>query len=137
MGASATAYSRGRFPQRVGIGGRYREPERRDAALPGGRYQEPDKKPQQLFRSVKFRGAFEIAGVSRDSAGAAIGDCEVGLFHAASDVLRARTVSDGAGAFTFRVGDNSDYYYVRAYKTGAPDLAGITVNTGQATYIGG
>lgn len=137
MGASATAYGIGRFPSRVGIGGRYHEPENRAAAIPGGRYREPDKKPQQPFRSVKFLGAFEITGVSRDSAGAVIGDCDVALFHAASDVLRARTVSDGAGAFTFRVGDNSDYYYVRAYKVGAPDLAGTSVNTGQASYIGG
>jgi hypothetical protein len=137
MGASATAYGRGRFPSRVGVGGRYREPENRAAALAGGRYKEPDKKPQQAFRSVKSTAQFAIAGVTRDSAGAVLGDCEVDLFHTASDMLQVRAVSDGAGVFSVLVGNNSDFYYLRAYKTGAPDVAGTSVNTLQATYIGG
>lgn len=136
MGASGTAYSRGRFPNSVGVGGRFREPGVR-TTIPGGRYREPDKRQHPPFKSERFRGAFGIAVETRDSSGTLVGDCEVDLFHSASDALVARAVSDGGGLVTIIIGNNSDYYYVRAYKAGAPDLAGTTVNTLQASYLGG
>lgn len=135
MGASGTAYSRGLSPSRVGIGGRYREPDRRGGNMPGSKWQEATK--QTAFRSNRFRGAFAISGVTRDSTGVALGNCEVDLFHSASDVLVLRGVSDGAGNYSFVIGNNSDFYYVRAYKAGAPDLAGTTINALMATYTGG
>lgn len=70
-----------------------------------------------------------IFGVTKDSTGAALGSCIVDLFRTADDKLMDSVVSDGSGNYEFRSASLSTAYYVVAYKTGAPDLAGTTVNT--------
>lgn len=128
MGAATSQYPRGRAPSRVGVGGRWRDPGVPQVA-PGGRWHQPAARQQEAFQSRRFQGAFTISGVTRDAAGVALAGCEVDLFHSASDALVARTVSDGSGGFSFTIGNNSDYFYVRAYKLGSPDVGGTSVNT--------
>ena len=71
----------------------------------------------------------QITGVTRDSAGAVLGGCGVELFRTASDIMMLRTVSDATtGDFRFSAPDEGPYYIV-AYKAGAPDVAGTSVNT--------
>lgn len=89
---------------------------------------------QRLGVAPSFQGAiplpsaaFTIIGVTRDTTGAALGNCVVKLFRTAGDVELATTVSDGSGNFSFIVG-GGQYCYVVAYLPGAPDLAGTSVN---------
>jgi len=77
------------------------------------------------FSSPKFYGSFTASGVTKDSTGAALSDCTVDLF-SESEAWLARTVSDGSGNYTF-TGVGVGTVFVRAYKPGAPDLAGTTL----------
>jgi hypothetical protein len=70
-----------------------------------------------------------IFGVTKDSGGVALGGCSVKLYQTVGDVYIDSTLSDGAGNYEFRTASLSTAYYVVAYKAGAPDLAGTTVNT--------
>lgn len=71
----------------------------------------------------------QLSGVTRDSAGAILGGCTVELFSTSSDLLMLSTVSDAVtGIYLFSVPDAGPYYIV-AYKAGAPDVAGTSVNT--------
>jgi hypothetical protein len=74
-----------------------------------------------------------LGGVTRDSTGAAIGACNLDLFNLADQVVRS-VVSDGSGNYQF-VNPGSGPFYIVAYKAGAPDLAGTTVNTLQPTVV--
>lgn len=76
---------------------------------------------------------FTITGVTRDSTTAALGGCIVQLFRTGDDSFVAQTTSDGSGNYSFTVSDNSSTYFVTAYKAGAPDVFGTTVNTLTAT----
>lgn len=80
-----------------------------------------------LFKSLQFTGSYTVSGVTRDSTGATLAGCTISLFNANSSVLMATTVSDGAGAYSFAVGLNQPVFLV-AYKAGAPDVAGTTIN---------
>ncbi len=89
------------------------------------------RRPQNIgYRSVsKFNtSAYKIVGVTRDSTGAAIGNCIVDLFYTANDVKASTVQSDASGNFSFSVGPNLACYIV-AYLAGSPDIAGTTVNT--------
>lgn len=85
------------------------------------------------YRSAPFKSpsfstrAFAIVGVTRDSGGNTIAGCVVDLFLTADDTKVATTISDGAGVFSFPA--TAGPYYLVAYKTGAPDVAGTSVNT--------
>jgi len=81
------------------------------------------------FVTPKFYGSFQFTGVTRDSNGTALGNCDVHLFQTGTDIEIAQTVSDGSGNFTFSIGNNAGFFYIVAYKPGSPDLAGTTVNT--------
>ena len=71
-----------------------------------------------------------IAGVTKDSAGSALGGCTVSLYRTPSDELVQRVTSDGAGAYAFQpVNNGNGPYYVVAYKAGVPDVAGTSVNS--------
>lgn len=70
-----------------------------------------------------------IAGVTKDSTGAALGGCTVKLFRTSDDVWIATTTSDGSGNYSFTVPNTATTYYVVAYKAGSPDVTGTTVNT--------
>lgn len=71
---------------------------------------------------------YTITGVTRDSTGAALGLVTVDLFDTATDTIRATTISDANGNYLVD-GQIGYTYYLVAYKTGAPDVAGTTVNT--------
>jgi len=79
---------------------------------------------QQAFRSFWI-----ISGVTKDSAGAALGLCAVHLFDTGTDIEYAETISDASGNYSFTVPGNSSANYMVAYLTGSPDVAGTTVNT--------
>jgi len=87
-----------------------------------------------LLKKPTFIGTFSLSGVTRDSAGVALGDCVVDLFLNSEDTLVASTVSDGSGNYRFTLSGNSQTYFVRAYKAGSPDVAGTSVNTLTAVY---
>lgn len=72
--------------------------------------------------------AYKISGVTRDSTGAALGNCQVQLFYTPTDTLVNEVTSDASGNYSFRVGPNIACYAV-AYLAGSPDRAGTTVNT--------
>lgn len=76
---------------------------------------------------------YVIAGITKDSAGAALPACTVDLFRTADDSKADSVVSDGSGAFEFRAPAPAQNYYLVAYLAGAPDVAGTTVNTLTAT----
>lgn len=69
-----------------------------------------------------------ISGVTRDAGGVALASCAVELFNTATDAKEQAAVSDGGGNYSFVV-DKTQRYYVVAYKAGAPDLSGTTINT--------
>jgi hypothetical protein len=82
----------------------------------------------QPFRSPNFsQEGFFISGVTRDSTGAALAGVTVDLYLTATDRRVDSVVSDGSGAFSF--GATAGPYYLVAYKAGAPDVAGTSVNT--------
>lgn len=56
-----------------------------------------------------------ISGITKDSAGTAIGYCVVQLFRTVDDAIIAETVSDAAGAYSFVPGVTGPFYVV-AYK---------------------
>lgn len=71
-----------------------------------------------------------ISGITKDSSGVALGNCTVDLFRTIDDVLQQRTTSDGGGNYALDpVNNGNGPYYIVAYKVGAPDVAGTTVNT--------
>lgn len=76
-----------------------------------------------------FYGAFHISGVTRDSTGAALGNCTVHIYDTGTDTKQATTVSDGSGNYSVSLATNSGFFYVVAYLPGSPDVAGTTVNT--------
>ncbi|MCA1569755.1 MAG: hypothetical protein LC798_05420 [Chloroflexi bacterium] len=69
-----------------------------------------------------------ITGVTRDTAGAIVGSCTVKLFRQSDDVQVGVVTSHATtGAYSFtRGGDDPNSYYVLAYKTGAPEIHGVT-----------
>lgn len=78
--------------------------------------------------------AFAITGVSRDSAGAAVGGCTCTLFRVSTTgsetvfTQLATTVSDGSGNYSFSVGAEGPYRIVFDLD-GAPAKAGVTAKT--------
>ena len=75
-----------------------------------------------------------IIGVSRDSAGAALGNCTVKVFRTSDDVLVASTTSDGSGNWTAYPNQTGPYYFVE-YKAGGTDVFGTSPNTNTATQF--
>lgn len=70
-----------------------------------------------------------ITGITKDSAGVALGGCTVHAYRTSTDVEVDQVVSD-AGDGTYSVGvPTDDTYYCVAYLDGSPDVAGTTVNT--------
>ena len=84
-----------------------------------------------------------ISGITKDSTGAVLGSCTVSLYRTNSsatsdhdalsdknDVLMERLTSDAVtGAYSFSAIGLGSQYYVVAYRSGTPDVAGTTVNT--------
>lgn len=73
---------------------------------------------------------FRITGTTKDSTGAALGNCVVDWFNTADDTKLDTATSDANGLFEFRTaGQPPNAYYLVAYKSGSPDVAGTSVNT--------
>lgn len=87
-----------------------------------------------IYRSPGAFVNFEISGVSRDSTGAVLGDCTIDLFQTGGDILTQSTVSNVSGNFSFS-NPGTGAFYIVAYKTGSPDVAGTTVNTLYPTAV--
>jgi hypothetical protein len=76
-----------------------------------------------------------LAGVSRDNAGAILGNCTVKVFRTADDVKVAETVSNATtGAWSVPMMPGGPFYYVE-YKIGAPDRAGTSINTNVPQFL--
>lgn len=74
--------------------------------------------------------SFRITGTTKDSTGAALGNCVVDWFRTSDDVKLDTTTSDANGLFEFRTaGQPPNAYYLVAYLAGTTDVAGTTVNT--------
>lgn len=70
-----------------------------------------------------------IVGVTKDSTGAPLAGCTVDLFRTIDNVMIDSVVSDASGNYVFTSAGTQFSYYIVAYKAGAPDVAGTTVNT--------
>lgn len=84
-----------------------------------------------LFEQADVR--WSITGVTRDNAGTALGTCRVVVMEAgriAKDgaPVVAETISDGSGNYSVEVALNTSHQVI-SYKVGAPDVAGISLNT--------
>lgn len=76
---------------------------------------------------------WQIVGVTRDSAGTALGNCrvvmlEVSRIAVTGQPVVAETISDGSGNYTIEVAGNTAHQGI-AYKDGSPDVAGISLDT--------
>lgn len=70
---------------------------------------------------------FTFSGVSRDSAGAVLGNCQVLVFRTYDNILAAQTTSDGSGNWSVIVDRQQRHFFVE-YKAGAPDVFGTSLN---------
>ena len=71
---------------------------------------------------------FLISGITKDAAGAALAGCTCDLINSATKMVEQTTISDASGAYSF-VCDKTKTWKVDAYKAGASDVAGCSVNT--------
>ena len=81
-----------------------------------------------IYRSLGVAVNFALTGISRDSAGVALGNCVIELFQTGGDIITQTTMSDAGGNFSFS-NPSTGPFYLNAYKVGSPDVAGTTVNT--------
>lgn len=73
---------------------------------------------------------YNIRGITKDTAGAALGSCAVEVFETVSGLLRGSTVSDANGNYSLDVtGGMGLTFFCVAYKVGSPDVSGTTVNS--------
>lgn len=73
---------------------------------------------------------YVLSGVTKDSTGAALPNCVVDAYETTADQHRGTTISDELGNYAIHVaGVEGENFYARAYLSGAPDVAGTTVNT--------
>ena len=69
---------------------------------------------------------YTLSGYTRDQNGNPLGNCDVVLFSASDDSVVDTTTSDANGYFEFTGLTSSGAYYLRAYKSGTPNLFGAT-----------
>lgn len=82
---------------------------------------------------VQATDRFAITGVTRDSAGSALGNCDVTVFEMGRIAVDGapvvgQTISDGSGNYSVPVPMNT-YYEVIVHLSGSPDRAGISLRT--------
>lgn len=70
-----------------------------------------------------------LGGVTMDSTGAILAGCSVALYRAADHAFLELVTSDASGVYVVSSGGPAQYYYVRAYLAGSPDVAGTSLNT--------
>lgn len=78
-------------------------------------------------------GGWALTGVTRNSAGAALGGCrvmalDVGQIAITGAPIVAESISDGSGNYSVPVPLNTAYQVI-AYKSGSPDVGGVSLNT--------
>lgn len=71
---------------------------------------------------------WRLAGVSRDSTGAPLGNCTVKVFQTGDDVKVAEVISDASGNWSIEMLRQGPFYLVE-YLVGSPDRAGTSINT--------
>lgn len=69
-----------------------------------------------------------LTGISKDSAGVALGTCQILVFTTADKRLVVETVSDASGNWSVPLYISGPFFTVE-YKVGSPDVAGTSVNT--------
>ena len=83
-----------------------------------------------------------ITGITKDSTGAALGNCTVELFDTNTDIRKDSVVSNASGNYITQIPKGLSQiqdttWYLVAYKAGSFDVAGTTVNTlrGEAASV--
>ena len=104
-------------------------------AIPGKRFGAASPNAYgQIVRSKPFRSkSFSakrviITGVTKDSSGVVLASCIVQLFRTSDDAFQSESVSDSDGRYLLYPIVTGPFYIV-AYKAGATDVAGTTINT--------
>ena len=69
-----------------------------------------ERGPMQAFRANRVQAAWIISGRTLDSGGTPLAGCEVEVFYEGSDVVVAKTISDGSGNWSVTVSTNSPMY---------------------------
>lgn len=69
-----------------------------------------------------------LRGVTKDSASAPLGSVICRLQNAVNNIVEQTQTSDANGNYLF-VAPETSTYQIEAYKAGAPDVVGTTVNT--------
>ena len=110
-------------------------------ATPSGGWITNDWSPL-LNQSIQASNLFAISGVTKDSTGAALGNCRVVCEETGRQVtapngmpVLRETTSDGSGNYTVS-GLLNIAHQLMAYKAGGTDVAGITRNDVTPTHIG-
>lgn len=83
------------------------------------------------FKSIASDGVacgYSFCGTTRDASGTALGVCVVQAFRTSDDAYLGECTSGPTGEYCLTVAEAPASYLV-AYKPGAPDVAGTTVNT--------
>ena len=90
-----------------------------------------DGDEEMFFKSPVMNGVrWSLSGITKDSTGAVVGSCVVALYYTNTDLILSEQISDPTtGVFTFLIGPNAGSFYLVAYKSGSPDIAGTSVNT--------
>jgi hypothetical protein len=88
---------------------------------------------------VQHSGRWVIAGITRDSVGAVLGNCAVTMLETSRIAVGqvpvvAQTVSDGSGNYSVEVPGNTAYQGI-AYKVGVTDGSGASLNTLTPTQV--
>lgn len=81
-----------------------------------------------IWRSFGSNGRLAFVGYTRDAYGSPVGGCTVRVFVTSTNELVSRVVSDTNGRYEA----TSPYFvahYLVVHKTGAPDIAGASVDT--------
>lgn len=93
----------------------------------------PVSKVNTFYNPVLKLRRYTVSGVTKDSAGAVLGDCNVEVYETSDPQNRlvGATVSDADGNYSIDVNgpDTEMTFFAVANKAGAPDVAGTTVNT--------
>lgn len=88
----------------------------------------PHSKWDEDLRYTGGQTAKKLIGTTRDSAGAALGNCVVEGFVTSTDVSIGKVTSDTAGYYELPSSAGAVNHYIVAYKSGSPDVAGTSKN---------
>ena len=88
---------------------------------------------QSFMQTDWYQSNSAVIGVTRDSTGAVLANCEVTIYTTA-DIVMGQIFSDGSGNFQFQNIGTGPFYIV-AYKSGGTDVAGTTKNTILPTLV--